>query len=69
MKNEDLSLPCLRPCTDRRRSIMTSVEIAERLFKLKGRGERGRETGRVGGGKTGSLEEPGAGDSLGKVSR
>lgn len=49
MKNEDLSLPCLRPCTDRRQSIMTSVEIAERLFKLKGRGERGRETGRVGG--------------------
>lgn len=59
---------------DRRRDIMTSVrkekrkKKAERLFKLKGRGEGRRENGGEGG-RRGSEEEPGAGDSLGKVSR
>lgn len=55
---------------DRRRGIMTSVrkKKAERLFKLKGRGDGRRENGGEGG-RRGSEEEPGAGDSLGKVSR
>lgn len=55
---------------DRRRGIMTYVrkKKAERLFKLKGRGDGRRENGGEGG-RRGSEEEPGAGDSLGKVSR
>lgn len=55
---------------DRRRGIMTSVrkKKAERLFKLKGRGDGRRENGGEGG-RRGSEEKPGAGDSLGKVSR
>lgn len=48
---------------------MTSVEIAERLLNLKEEEKEAEKRVEWGGGKTGSLEEPGAGDSLGKVSR
>lgn len=57
-----ITLPSSRSSTEIDGGIMTYVEKAEWLFKLRERGEGGRR--RVGGGG-----QPGAGDRLGKVSR